>query len=77
MPALHPCQSRDGETCSLADPSTWCCNLEVHRCVCSQWGTVDEIRQICSAMKNGGINCDECKAAPQNLQCRALATELV
>ena len=58
----------DGEACSLADPSTWCCNLEAHHCVRTQCGIVDEIRQICSALKNCGINCETCKAAPQ---CRA------
>jgi hypothetical protein len=65
MPALHTCQSRNGETCPLHDPSTWCCNLEVHHCVCAQWGTADEIRGICSGLPNGGIDCEECKTAPQ------------
>ena len=32
-PALHACQASDGEVCSLTDPSTWCCNLDLHHCV--------------------------------------------
>ena len=51
-------------------PSTWCCNLAVYNCVCQLYATLDEIRNYCSGEKNGGINCEECKAAPQ---CRALA----
>ena len=64
-PALLPCDGRDGEACALVDLGTWCCNLEVHHCVCAQYGTADELRQICSALNNGGIDCEKCAAAPQ------------
>ena len=59
-----PCQASDGEVCVSVLPSSWCCNLEVHHCVCNAEGTADMIRKICSAYPNDGINCETCKAAP-------------
>ena len=67
-PPPEACTGRDLEACSPSDTRTWCCNLVAHDCVCAQFATADQIRRICSAQKNGGIECWKCKAAPQ---CRA------
>ena len=42
-----------------------CCELEVHDCVCVAQGTAAEIAGICGGLKNGGIDCDQCKASPR------------
>ena len=42
-----------------------CCNLDVYDCVCTSQGTASEIAAICGQLKNGGIDCDHCKASPR------------
>jgi len=45
-----------------------CCSLEAHDCIsqgciCVEQGTAAEIAGICGGLKNGGIDCDQCKAS--------------
>lgn len=63
--ALPACHGPQRSTCSLVDPSTWCCNLKAFGCVCKAQGTQHEIEFFCRATANDGINCDTCPLAPQ------------
>ena len=64
---LPACAGRDLAACSVySDHGVgMCCELEVHDCVCVAQGTVAEIAGICGGLKNGGIDCDQCKASPR------------
>ena len=64
-PSPPACAGREQAFCSPADPSTWCCNLEVFDCVCYQDGTYVEISFYCNTTKNRGINCVNCPTSPQ------------
>jgi len=61
------CGGRDLAACSVySDRGVgMCCELEVHDCVCVAQGTAAEIAGICGGLKNGGIDCDQCKASPR------------
>ena len=60
-PQVHPC----------SDLSSWCCNLEVFRCVCVQDATQQTIESMCAATPNHGIDCDSCPSSPR---CKAAST---
>jgi hypothetical protein len=59
-PKLPPCTDGRKSFCELAnDPSeAACCNLEVHGCVCTNWGDYNRISKFCNNSKeHRGVKC--------------------
>jgi len=59
---LPPCTGDDKSFCVRADdPSeAACCNLEVHGCVCTNWGDYKSISKYCNSTAAGphrGVKC--------------------
>lgn len=57
-----PCTGDRALSCT-ADPSTWCCAIDVHDCACTKFATATHIDSMCSASPNGGIDCRTCKGS--------------
>ena len=64
-PTPPPCTGTEAEACLVNDWHAWCCNLDVHNCACTAFGTASELEDICSSMVDNGIDCKTCKASPR------------
>ena len=68
-PATPPpaCAGSTSDVCSVGGARGFgmCCNLEAHDCICAEQGSAAEIANICSSLKNGGIDCDQCEDSPR------------
>ena len=60
------CEGANQADCSASDPRTWCCELDANDCLCAEFGTYFEIKQLCANLPNGDIDCEHC---PRSSNC--------